>query len=415
MPDLRQPSYPSGIHPNTVPSPTARDTPTGSPFADVLTVIDALSMELHRLRAELEPLKAEVMPLKAEVAALTRERISDKEQIESLRASLGDLEEIVFREISVSPKKKKDQKNTTAVDVPNRHRSMQHQAEFEQNSPEEDSASDEEDFSRPNAKGAAVTGLIEQVTRRPEFKNLVSYRTYRLSDTTQKANAAVSGKLSSQLKQLRHYVDYKFTGDPAIQVIDFLRSFKEAADLNRVSEAAAAVLLPYFLDSRAKSGLYSRMKHITASMPKFPAAVQWLLQSFATEAVIAASYQKVFTARQMVGEDEKQYATRLNQYAAEAGSVFTEDSLISAFVDGLHPYASNNVRGQVTPTMMFAEVQLLAEQAGTASRALTSLSRAPPRVGHPAMNPSRSRPVVAAAVESYTRDADMYYDRMDGN
>jgi hypothetical protein len=31
-------------------------------------------------------------------------------------------------------------------------------------------------------------------------------------------------------------------------------------------------------------------------------------------------------------------------------------------VDGLHPYASNTVRGQVTPTMMFAEVQLLAEQ-----------------------------------------------------
>ena len=125
------------------------------------------------MRAELEPLKAEVMPLKAEVAALTRERISDKEQIESLRASLGDLEEIVFREISVSPKKKKDQKNTTAVDAPNHHRSMQHQAEFEQNSPEEDSASDEEDFPRPNTKGSAVTGLIEQVTRRPEFKNLV--------------------------------------------------------------------------------------------------------------------------------------------------------------------------------------------------------------------------------------------------
>jgi hypothetical protein len=89
----------------------------------------------------------------------------------------------------------------------------------------------------------------------------------------------------------------------------------------------------------------------------------------------------------MAGEDEKQYTTRLNQYAAEDGSVFTEDALTSAFVDGLHPYASNTVRGQVTPTMMFAEVQLLAEQAGTASRALTSLARVPPRMGHLVMNP----------------------------
>jgi hypothetical protein len=163
-------------------------------------------------------------------------------------------------------------------------------------------------------------------------------------------------------------------------VLDFLMSFKEAADLNEVSEAATAVLLPYFLEGRANSGLSSRMKHIPASMPKFPAAVQWLLQYFATEAIIAASYQKVFIARQSVEEDEKQFASRLTQYAAEAGSVFSEDSLISAFVDGLQPYASNTVRGEVTTTMTFAEVQLLAEQGGTASRALPPLAKASPRL-----------------------------------
>jgi hypothetical protein len=124
------------------------------------------------------------------------------------------------------------------------------------------------------------------------------------------------------------------------------------------------------------------MRNIPASM-KFPAVVQWLLQSFATEAVIAASYQKVFTARQYVEEDEKQFASRLTQYSAEAGSVFSEDALISAFVDGLQPYASNTVRGQVTTTMTCAEVQLLSEQTGTASRALTSLTNASPRLGNP--------------------------------
>jgi hypothetical protein len=80
-------------------------------------------------------------------------------------------------------------------------------------------------------------------------------------------------------------------------MLNFLRSFQEAADMDKVSEAAVAVLFPYFLEGRAKSGLSSGMKHIPASMPKFPAAVQWLLQSFATEAVIAAFYQKLFTAR----------------------------------------------------------------------------------------------------------------------
>jgi hypothetical protein len=41
-------------------------------------------------------------------------------------------------------------------------------------------------------------------------------------------------------------------------------------------------------------------------MQKFPAAAQWLLQSFTTEAVIAASYQKAFTARQYIEEEENQ-------------------------------------------------------------------------------------------------------------
>jgi hypothetical protein len=181
--------------------------------------------------------------------------------------------------------------------------------------------------------------------------------------------------------------------------------------LTEVSEAAAAVLLPYFLEGRAKSGLSSRVKHIPASMPKFPAAVQWLLQSFATEAVIAVSYQKLFTARQSVEEDEKQFAGRLTQYAAEAESVFYEDALISAFVDGLQPYASNTVRGQVTTTMTFAEIQLVAEQTGTASRALTSLTKASPRLGNPGFNSLRSHPVVAATAESYQRDSEMYSDR----
>jgi hypothetical protein len=91
--------------------------------------------------------------------------------------------------------------------------------------------------------------------------------------------------------------------------------------------------------------------------------------------------------------------------------VFSEDALISAFVDGLQPYASNTVRGQATTTMTFAEVQLLAEQAGTTSRALTSLTKAYPSLGNPGFHSLRSRPVVAATAESYQHDSEMYSDR----
>jgi hypothetical protein len=67
----------------------------------------------------------------------------------------------------------------------------------------------------------------------------------------------------------------------------------------------ALLILPYFLEGRAKSGLSSRLKQAAASLPKFPVAIQRLLKSFATEAVIAAACQKVFSVKQMPEEDER--------------------------------------------------------------------------------------------------------------
>jgi hypothetical protein len=112
------------------------------------------------------------------------------------------------------------------------------------------------------------------------------------------------------------------------------------------------------------------MKQIPSLMPRYPAAVQWLLQSYATEPTISAAFQRVITARKKLDEDEEQLASRLTRYAADAGSVFSEDALITAYVDGLLPLASNTVRGHVSATMTFSEVQLLAEQAGKASSEL---------------------------------------------
>jgi hypothetical protein len=110
------------------------------------------------------------------------------------------------------------------------------------------------------------------------------------------------------------------------------------------------------------------MKQIPFLMPRYPAAVQWLLQSYATEPTISAACQRVITTKQKLDEDEEQFASRLTRYASDAGSVFSEDVLITAYADGLLPFARNTVSGHVSETMTFAEIQLLAEQAGKASR-----------------------------------------------
>jgi hypothetical protein len=52
-------------------------------------------------------------------------------------------------------------------------------------SSEESSSSDDGVTPQPEPRGARVPGLVEQITRRPEFKGLVSYLTYRLADISQ--------------------------------------------------------------------------------------------------------------------------------------------------------------------------------------------------------------------------------------
>jgi hypothetical protein len=71
-----------------------------------------------------------------------------------------------------------------------------------------------------------------------------------------------------------YHLEEKFSGDPAIKVLDFLQSFLEAADINEVSEGLA-ILLPYFLEGKAKAGLATRVKRLDAKVPRYPAAVQW--------------------------------------------------------------------------------------------------------------------------------------------
>jgi hypothetical protein len=193
---------------------------------------------------------------------------------------------------------------------------------------------------------------------------------HRISDLTQKVDGAAHNWLSSLFRRLKYHLEEKFSGDPAIKVLDFLKSFREAADINDVSEGLAAILLPFFLDGKTKACLSTRFKRLYVKVPRYPAAVQWLLQSFASEAIIAAAHQRVYTARQAVDEDEEQIADLLTKYAGDAGSVFSEDSLIAAFVDGFHPFASNTIRGRITTKMTFADVQLSSEQAGNHSRAI---------------------------------------------
>jgi hypothetical protein len=122
-------------------------------------------------------------------------------------------------------------------------------------------------------KGDRISGLVPLTNFRPEFQALVSYRRYRLGDTDPIVDAEVTDCLHSYLKRMEQHLYYQFSGSPAIKVLDFLRSFKISADVSRLSEGAAALVLPNFLSGRAKTGVVTHLKQIPEYIPEYPAAV----------------------------------------------------------------------------------------------------------------------------------------------
>jgi hypothetical protein len=67
---------------------------------------------------------------------------------------------------------------------------------------------------------------------------------------------AVTGKMSTYLKRVKHAISpyERLNGDVPIEILAFLRTFKEAADHKELSEATAARLTPCILTGAAKEG-----------------------------------------------------------------------------------------------------------------------------------------------------------------
>lgn len=377
-------------------------------------VVDALLAEVSDLRDEHRRLRLEVQHLQEENSHARDTEARVRGELEAVKTRVAEL-----IQNSTPPSNfqtgVRTHRTPSRGDPPNSHsRRSGHPAPGDSASSDEEVEPQSSRMIRHLPKGDRVPGMVPLTNFRHEFQALVSYRRYRLADTDPIVDAEVTDCLHSYLKRMKQHLDYQFSGSPAIKVLDFLRSFKIAADVCRLSEGAAALVLPNFLSGRAKTGVVTHLKQVPESIPEYPAAVQWLLQSYATEAVITQACDRVNQAKQHPNEDEREFAERLGSYAADAGSVFPERQLIAAYLSGLSAYVSATVRGRIHPRMTFPEVQAIAEEIGIAAKALAA-TRPSPRAPAPGLLPARPRPVAAVAEDRSTITfADAYHSARSG-
>ena len=252
----------------------------------------------------------------------------------------------------------------------NIHEKGEH-SETSSNTEEESSSSDEvTPIAGLPVKGKAVPGLKEIIPARSDYAHLVSYRSYRLVNRSNRYDSTVTGKLSSYLKRMKHAIpqDDRFSGDEPIEVLAFLRVFKEAADHNELPEAAAARLITYFLTGIAKEGYRAHLDEAPLSFPTYPYMVQYLLETYAVDDELARAYMAVTTAKQAENEGERAFGRRLHRLAIKAGNVVDKRDLTTIYVEGLLQFVQSGLRMHLTPGMSFETVQRHAHNLGVSLR-----------------------------------------------
>ena len=133
--------------------------------------------------------------------------------------------------------------------------------------------------------------------------------------------------------------DYKFSGADPIRVISFLARCKENFDNANMTEAMALMALPHLLLPPAKEAYESQkgLHRKSQGIASWPAAVNWLLRTYATNLEIEHDLTELRELRQKPGEHETEYATRMLNALGRCGDVHSPYEWTTLSIEGLTP------------------------------------------------------------------------------
>jgi len=251
--------------------------------------------------------------------------------------------------------------------------------------PSRSSASPRSKFQK-RRKGPKHPGLSELKPTNELYRQVCSYRSYRLTDTSTRRSSRGTGKVRDYIKRMEiRLAQHHFSGSDPIGVLDFLSRFTREAEIQEMSEAQALLSLPHFLSGFARSQYEAaeRVNPQDGGIAEWPEAVQYLLRNYAQNKYISSAIRDLRDTKQGNNETEKEYAIKLNNAVARCGNVHGTSEVITMFIDGLRPTIRSLVTGfrEATSKASYLDVVDFASNHGDAVRA--QLSNTPPLKGNP--------------------------------
>ena len=233
----------------------------------------------------------------------------------------------------------------------------------------------------------------------PLYEDALSYRSYRLMNTSQTRSSRATGKVRDISKRLDVKLKrYHFDGEDPIRIIIFLRRFVEEAENHLMSEAQAFLAFPDFLEGVALSqfeAIADSVDPYNGGVTCWPEAVDFLLRSFASSTAVGEALTSLDEVKQFPREMETAYSRRINEAVNRCGNVHLSEHLIRQFLKVNDPAIKTIVERHhgAFRNATFPELVQFARAEGDAYRARTrrEVTHSVPRTESPPT--SRDSPV----------------------
>lgn len=233
--------------------------------------------------------------------------------------------------------------------------------------------------------------------RNRRFYSVLAVETYRLRDRSPVFRAEQVASLTSYANQIRPRLsDCVFNGDSPLQVLPFLKQLVRVADQSFLSEAILLWVVDDFLRTPVKEAFRAQ------TLDTWPAAVHWLLTTYAPETSLESAVRKMQVAGQQLQEAVRQYGHRLQMEAAALGSLMTQAEVKSLFSQGLQDpvkslFAANQPSTELDDSTPLSVLVGRAELLETGTRLV---SPSPSRISSRAQ-PQRSPILAVQAAREY--------------
>jgi len=177
------------------------------------------------------------------------------------------------------------------------------------------------------------------------FAGVLDYRSYRLRNRHSTYGASQAREMGRTAKNMKFsFGDTPlFNGKNPLKVFSRLRKFVKAWDDDDVSEGMGLYLIPNFLAGDAEARFTrnlpgSDIEGGQRALVSFPAALKWLLSTYAEPHALGLAQDKFSRATLVDNEGVYAFATRLRSLAELCGNFHSEKTKKQQLIKGLPEY-----------------------------------------------------------------------------